>query len=223
MGRQGEGHLRVQHSVGGNEGEIVHGVFVFCVRVGDHGSDGHLAAGPGGGGHGVEGGDPPQDPEQALQPVQAPVGIGDPGAHGLGAVHAGPAAEGDQRLTALPDIHFPGLLHIVDRGVGPGAVIHGAVNAGLRQQGFQGGGAAQTAQVRVRHQQHGSDAVRRQLRRDVRQMLQDRGLPVRPQGDGQPEHRLHRPAHQFFQGIHASGRPSSFSFCSLAVMDSSAS
>ena len=56
---------------------------------------------------------------------------GDPGAEGFGAVHGGTAAKGDDGLTAVVQIHFPGFFGVSYGGVGDGLIVHGAENAGF--------------------------------------------------------------------------------------------
>ena len=61
MRREGEGNSRIQHSIVGDHGEVVHGVFVVGLCVGDHSGGCCFAAGTGGGGNGDQRREPAAD------------------------------------------------------------------------------------------------------------------------------------------------------------------
>ena len=222
-GRQGPGNRRVQHRVMGDHGEVVHGVLVFPQAVRDDSGNGYLAAGSGGGRNGDQRRQAAQYPQQAAHLIDAPPGTDDSGSHRFGAVHGGAAAEGNDPTASLRQIPLPRLLYILNRGIGPGAVIDGAPDAGSSQQLLQRSGNSGLPERAVRNQQ---DRVQPQPFQQGRQgpdALQPLRFPVGQQRHGQPEGQLVCPAAGLYQGIHGCfGSPSRLISRRRPAMDSNA-
>ena len=207
----------------GDHGEVVHSVLVFPQAVRDDGGNGYLAAGPGGGGNGDQRRQAAQYPQQAAHLIDAPPGIDDSGAHRLGAVHGGAAAEGNDPTASLRQIPLPRLLYILDRGIGPGAVIDGAPDAGAFQQLLQRSGDSGLPERAVRNQQDRVQAQPFQQRRQGPDALQPLRFPVGQQRHGKPEGQLVCSATELYQGIHGRfGSPSRLISRKCPVMDSNA-
>ena len=156
---QVEGHVRIEDCIMGDQREIVDGVFVVDFLVGDDGRQGGFAAGAGGGGHGDEQRQAVHHVEQALHLVQRLTGPHNAGAHGLGAVHGGTAAEGDEPLAAVFQVEPAGLLHVGHGGVRHRLVVDDAADVSSLQLLLQMGGQAQTVDAGVGDQHDAVDVV----------------------------------------------------------------
>ena len=126
-------------------------------------------------------------------------------------------------MAPLRLIESPGVLHIVDRGVGPGAVKDCAADARLFQQFLQRGGDSRVTQGAVRHQQNRVDSQPLQQGRQGLDVVKALRLPVGQQGNGQPERQLKGSAPNFYGRIHHGKSPSLSMSRRLAAMDSRAS
>ena len=161
-------HVWIDH---GDLGDIV-GVhadeLALLFHVGDDVIDGDLRGGAGGGGHGdgehgvlLGGGN-------ALQGAHVlKLGIVDDDADGLGGIHAGAAADGDDAVrAALLEVGDAGL-HVFNGGIGLDFAVDLVGEAGLLQQVGDLGGHAELDQVRVGAHEGLLIAARGQLRHDV--------------------------------------------------------
>ena len=99
--RQAYGNLGIKDRIPGDQREIVDGVFIPCLCIGDHGSQSGLTSGPGGGGDGDEKGQPFMYLQDPFHFCQRLAGLGDAGAYRFGAVHAGTAPEADDAVTIV--------------------------------------------------------------------------------------------------------------------------
>ena len=97
--------------------------------------------------------------EQALHLVQRLFRPHNAGAHGLGAVHGGTAAEGDEPLAAVFQVEFAGLLHVGHGGVRHRLVVDDAADVSSLQLLLQMGGQAQTVDAGVGDQHDAVDVV----------------------------------------------------------------
>ena len=202
LGRQADGDLRVQQRIGRDQGKVVDGIFVVGLAVGDNGGQRRLAAGAGGGGHRDQQRQRPHHVQQALHLCQRLVRPGDARAAGLGAVHAGPAAKGDDGPAAGIQIQPAGGLHVGHGGVGHRIVKDGHANVRFGQGVLQRAGQAVAADALVGDQQHLADVFPRQQLGHALHALQQFWLPVGQKRQRDAEHQLERAAVQFADRIH---------------------
>lgn len=188
VGRQGHGEQRIQHGAAGDQAQVADGVLVV-IRAGDHGGDGGLRAGTGGGWYGDKGRDGAAHLQEARQLLRRFAGPHHQRRGGLGGVHGTAAAHRHQTVTVRLPIQSSSSLHGGYRRVGLYVGEQGiALQPG--QHLLKGGVGALAA---AGHHQRAAGAVPGQAGGDVRQTAGtgDRlRLTPRQQPCAQTEHTL---------------------------------
>ena len=131
-------------------------------------------------------------------------GPGDAGTHGLGAVHGGTAANGDESLTVAPVVEPKGGFHVVDGGIGPGLGADGVGNIAPLKGGFQLSGDATADDALIGDDQHTLDVLLGKYDAQFGTAAENFRLPVGQHRQRGPQHRLNRAAVNGFGGIHCS-------------------
>ncbi len=112
MRRQAYGEFWVENGVPRNESQVVDGVFMMRRAVGDHRRDGGFGTRSGGGRHGEHRRYALEHLQRAAHLGNALTGLDNARAGGLGAVHRGAAAKGDDALTLVFHIELSCVLDV---------------------------------------------------------------------------------------------------------------
>ena len=164
VGRQGHGEQWIQHGAAGDQAQVVDGVLVV-IRAGDHGGDGGLRAGTGGGGYGDKGRNGAAHLQETRQLLRRLAGAHHQRCGGLGGVHGTAAAHRHQAVAMRLSIQGGRRLHGGHRRVGLYVGEQGiALQPG--QHLLKGGVGTLTA---AGHHQRAAGAVPGQPGGDVRQ------------------------------------------------------
>ena len=199
---QARGHLPVEHSVAGYEGEVVDGVLVVGLTVCDDCCKRGLAAGTGCGGHRNDQRGPPHDLEDAAHLGDGLVGAGQACAAGLGAVHGAAASKGDEAVAALLEIEVAGGLDVVDGGVADHVVVDKEIDARAAKSRLEPVNQAQPVHTLVRDDERALQALVAQHAGGGVHAPQDNGVAVGQQRQRSAQGSLEQAAVHRAKSVH---------------------